>query len=177
LEARAEIQVLALRLADGDSGAIAPAFTVLWPLVLRFSARALPSVADAEDVAQAALIKFFEQVEGFDPAQDALGWVMTITAFECRTLLRKIGRRREMPDAVAALKLAADGTPEELVIERDLEAAVRDILGTLREDDVRAILAGIADTRDEHTRGTAFRKRLQRAFERLRLAWRTKHGT
>jgi RNA polymerase sigma-70 factor (ECF subfamily) len=172
-EARAEVQALARRLADGDRDAIGPAFDALWPIVSRYSARALAGSADAEDAAQLALTKFFGQVAGFDPERDALAWVLTIASYECRTLRKKALRRAEHAPVDA---VSDQATPEELLIERDLEAAAVAALGALREQDARAILAGMADERDARARGVAFRKRLQRALERLRVAWRTKHG-
>ncbi len=170
--ARAEIQALLKRLADGDRAAIEPAFAVLWPLLRRFSARALLSPADAEDAAQQALTKMLEQTADFDPARDGLAWVLTIAAFECRTIRRRMQRRREGSLEMAPGRVVTE-TPEMLVVSRDLEAAVRDVLGTLSEEDVRTIMAAMADERP--VADATFRKRLQRALGRLRLAWRAKH--
>jgi RNA polymerase sigma-70 factor (ECF subfamily) len=145
---------------------------VLWPLLRRWSARALPNVADAEDAAQNALTKVFEQTANFDRARDGVAWVLTIAAFECRTARRKMQRRRE-GGLEMARECATDETPERLVVNRDLEAAVRDVLETLAEEDVQTIMAAIDGERP--VADATFRKRLQRALGRLRLAWRAKH--
>jgi RNA polymerase sigma-70 factor, ECF subfamily len=174
-EARAEIQALLVRLSEGDRSAIEPAFRELWPILGRFSLRALGGAAEAEDAAQQALVKVFAQAANFDRGRDGVAWVLTIASYECRTFRRRAERRREQPIDTAPGVPNPDGTPEALAVQRDLEAAAREVLGTMREDDARAILAAIDDARP---RGDAsFRKRLQRAFGRLRLAWRTKHGT
>jgi RNA polymerase sigma-70 factor (ECF subfamily) len=170
--ARAEIQALLKRLADGDRTAIEPAFAVLWELVRRFSARALPNSADAEDAAQQALTKVFEQAVDFDSSRDGIGWVLTIAAFECRTIRRRRQRRREDGLETAERRFVTE-TPEVLVMNRDLEAAVREVLETLGEEDARTILAAMRDERP--VADATFRKRLQRALGRLRLAWRAKH--
>jgi hypothetical protein len=60
-------------------------------------------------------------------------------------------------------------------LQRDLERAAREVLGDMREEDARAVLAAIDDARPPGD--ATFRKRLQRALTRLRVAWRTKHGT
>jgi RNA polymerase sigma-70 factor (ECF subfamily) len=171
-EARAGVQTLLRRLADGDGSAVEPAFAALWPLLRRFSARALQHEADAEDAAQQALAKVFEQSARFDVERDGVAWVLTIVSFECRTLRRKSQRRRE--EALDAAAAVADGaTPESLVVERDLEAAAREALGEMSDADARAIRTAISDARP--ARNATFRKRLQRALGRLRVAWRTKH--
>jgi RNA polymerase sigma-70 factor (ECF subfamily) len=171
-EACAEIQALLKRLADGDRSAVEPAFAALWPLLRRFSARALHHEADAEDAAQQALAKVFEQSSRFDAERDGVAWALTIASFECRTLRRKLQRRRE--DALETAGPIADGvTPESLVVEHDLDVAAREALGEMNDVDARAILAAISDARP--TRDATFRKRLQRAIGRLRIAWRTKH--
>lgn len=170
-QARADVQALLVRLADGDRTAIEPAFAVLWPLVRQFSARALHNPADAEDAAQQTLTKLFEQSADFDRARDGLAWVLTIAAFECRTLRRRAQRRRE-DSQERAPALADCDTPEALVVERDLQAAALEVLGTLGDEDKKAILAAMSGARPADA---AFRKRLQRALGRLRLAWRAKH--
>jgi RNA polymerase sigma-70 factor (ECF subfamily) len=173
LEERAGIHRLLTRLAAGDRGAIEPAFVALWPVLRAFSARALRSEADAEDAAQQALAKVFEQSADFDPSRDGVAWALTIASFECRTLRRKAQRRREQPlDALDGR--ASTDTPEALVLERDLAAGAREVLAGLGESDVQAILASLEESRPA---GATFRKRLQRALGRLRVAWRAKHET
>jgi DNA-directed RNA polymerase specialized sigma24 family protein len=172
-EARAEIQALLVRLSDGDRTVIEPAFRVLWPILAQFSARALGGAAEAEDAAQQALVKVYEQVANFDRAKDGIAWVLTIASYECRTVRRRAARRRE--EAMDAGSLGTtEETPEAIAVERDLEEAARDLLGSLREPDAQAILAALGDRRPSDA---TFRKRLERALGRLRLAWRTKHGT
>jgi RNA polymerase sigma factor (sigma-70 family) len=174
--ARAELQELVLRLADGDRSAVDPAFRAMWPLVRAYSARALSNHGDADDVAQRAILRFFEQVADFDPTRDALAWVLTIAGFECRTYRRQVARRKECAGIAEVRHVrTTQPTPEDAAVERDLEEAARQVLGTLGDSDVRTILAAIAEDRTEQERGPTFRKRLERALVRLRLAWRAKH--
>lgn len=180
-DARARIQSLLTRLADGDRGAIEPAFDALWPVVHRFCARALSPSADAEDAAQQAIVRVFDQVADYDRRRDGLAWVLTIAGYEVMTLRRRVQRRREQGHAANDGDApATDRDPESMVIEQDLLAAAREILGALRQEDVAVIEAamgfGDASAMADVPRPT-FRKRLQRALERLRVAWRTKHGT
>jgi RNA polymerase sigma-70 factor (ECF subfamily) len=64
-------------------------------------------------------------------------------------------------------------TPEDAMIEQDLIAAATDVLGGMRPLDVETLLAAARGERDP---SATFRKRLERALERFRKEWRTRHG-
>jgi RNA polymerase sigma-70 factor (ECF subfamily) len=170
-EARAELDRDMRRLADGDRRAFEPVFHRLWPLVREFAARHL-APADAEDAAQRALLKLFERAGTYDPERDALAWAIGITAWEVRTTRRQAWRRRDNVDAIDE-SLAGDAAdPEELAIAADLARALGRSLSALAPADAEALLR---DATGDRTTGAAFRKRLQRARERLRAAWRRHH--
>src|SRR5262249_15495020 len=67
---RRAIHEAMVRFADGNRMAFREVFEALWPILLHFSARQLPNRADAEDAAQRALIKVFEQIRAVT-VQDA----------------------------------------------------------------------------------------------------------
>jgi RNA polymerase sigma-70 factor (ECF subfamily) len=159
---RAELRRLMERLADGDRSAFAPAFRMLWPRLRAFAGRFAGD--DGEDAAQAALLKIFSRASDYDRERDAFAWALGITAWECRTLRRRRERRREeqgVPDqptpgseeAILLLRLSADA-----------------VLGTLSPVDAETILS--LATGKRAVQGATFRKRLQRALARFRLAWR-----
>lgn len=165
-----------VRLADGDRSAFELVYTAVCPVLQRFTARAMPGAADAEDAAQAALMKVFAHASAFDPTRDALSWILGIVAYECRTLRQRARRRREEPDGLEAVALSQvdEVTPEERLMACDLQAAAIEALGTLRAEDVETLRRVLADERPD---GATFRKRVERAMRRLREAWRAKHGT
>jgi RNA polymerase sigma-70 factor (ECF subfamily) len=167
------VQVLLTRLAAGDRSALHPAFEALWPLVRGFTARHLPA-AEADDAAQETLMKVFRQAASFDPERSALAWVFGIAGWEVRTACRRLGRRREVPESVAAPQRRADSAadPEEALLDRDLAATLERALGGLRPEDA-ATLRLYAEGRRPAIAAATFRKRLSRALARLRLAWRT----
>jgi RNA polymerase sigma-70 factor (ECF subfamily) len=172
---RIELQRLLTRLADGDRAAFRPVFDLAWPRVRELAARLMPHAADADDAAQAALLKVFERCAEYDRERDALSWIVAIASYECLTIRRKAKRRREAGvDAVAAL---ADGspTPEQQTIDVELERAAVGVLGQLRPEDRATIRTAFFDEGDRSAQPATFRKRLQRALERLRAAWRD-HG-
>jgi RNA polymerase sigma-70 factor, ECF subfamily len=163
------------RLADGDRSAFPTVFDTLWPLLSGFARRLAPNHPDAEDAAQQALLKIFEHAHRYDAAQDVAAWALAITANECHAVRRR-KRRAEPLDAASEALPAPGASPEGAVIERDMVALARDVLGTLRAEDA-ATLAAVWQGERPAIAPTAFRKRVQRATERLRAAWRSRHGT
>jgi RNA polymerase sigma-70 factor (ECF subfamily) len=172
-EARATLQRDLTRLADGDREAFGSVFVRLWPVVRDFAKRQLPP-ADAEDAAQRALLRLFERAPEFDPERDALAWALGIAAWEIRSLRKWRGRRREAPETMPDAGGAWDGpSPEALVLMDERERSLQTALGLLGRRDVETLLAFAQGDRPP---GAAFRKRLQRAHARLRLAFTRNHG-
>jgi RNA polymerase sigma factor (sigma-70 family) len=162
-----------VRLADGDRDAFHPVFVRLWPLLRGFAGRYL-SAEDAEDAAQEALVKVFARAAAFDRRRDALSWTLGIAAYEIKTARRRRQRRRE--DGEPLLEIG-DGraSPEALAIAREREDAVEAALALLDPADAATLRAYAADS-PPPVSGATFRKRVQRALARLRLAWRIDHG-
>jgi RNA polymerase sigma-70 factor (ECF subfamily) len=170
--ARAALQRDLGRLADGDRQAFDPVFAALWPLLRSLGQRYLPA-ADAEDAAQRGLLRIFERASDFDPRRDALAWAIGLAIWEIRSVRRRRWRRRETTEVAMPERSDGGPSPEERVIAEDLASALGETLGTLAGGDVEALLR---HARDERPAGAAFRKRLQRARQRVREAWRQRHG-
>lgn len=170
-ERKRELGDLMARLAGGDRAAFDPIYEALWPVVLRFTRRALHGSADADDAAQLALVKVFARAAEYDPERDALAWVLGVAAYECRSFRQKQRRRREAAEPTYDHP-APSATPEELVLTRDLEAAALEVLGSLRPADSDVLHALIEGRRSP---SATFRKRLERALVRLRTAWSSRH--
>ena len=171
--ARAELHRNMLRIADGDRSAFSAVYKALWPVLRAFVTRQLPP-SDSEDVAQEALLKVLGRASDFDPEREALTWALGIAAFEVRTARKRVARRKEELNDPPASGVDAVSL-EEAAMDRDLQAAALEVLGTLRPSDIetlRSVLSG----RSPPIHRATFRKRVERALKRLRLAWRTKHG-
>jgi len=168
------------RLAEGDRSAFSPVFEILWPLLQSFARGLLRDPAEAEDAAQHALLKVFENAPRFDPERDAAAWAVAIAANECRAAQRRLRRRRErtapLPGEAHPAALDPHPDPESDAIGRDLLAAATEALGSLRPEDAETLKAAWRGDRSALAPAT-FRKRVQRATERLRAAWRSRHGT
>jgi len=172
---RAQLDRFMAAAADGDRGALDPLFAALWEPVLAYATRFLGGDATlAEDVTQETLVRLFGQLDRYDRERDALTWAFAHATWQCRTARRRVQRRAEV-DAV--VERISDGAT--LVEERELARAALDAVNALAPRDVEVIVAAIAD--DDALRRmlkpATFRKRLERALGRLRLSWRSRHGT
>jgi RNA polymerase sigma-70 factor (ECF subfamily) len=159
------------RLADGDRSAFAVLMTELWPVVMAFAKRTVRETADAEDVAQEVFVKVASRIADYDRDRDGLTWVYAITAFEIRTHLRRLQRRREGP-ALADDAEPVDPTPPQVDLMIDEEVS-RMLTGALVELSAaeRALLGVGEASVDAALTGTVIRKRRQRALAKLRSAW------
>ena len=183
---KAQVQRWMIRLADGDRSAFEPLFRTLQPLLATFARRSLRGATggageaheEAKDAAQEALLRVFARAHEFDRERDALNWILGITAYQCKTFRKRRCRRREDATDDAALESleSSDPCPEEELITRDLLAAAEEVLGTLRESDAATIRTAFLETERPAVAPATFRKRLQRALDRLRLAWGMNHG-
>lgn len=166
------------RLADGDREACARVFAALWPVMVAFAEKTLGSSADADDVAQKAIAKVFAQASDFDRERPALAWALSITGWECRTVLRQRHRRREDELSHDEHDGAVSGErdPEEHAMLRGLTEAVRNSLGELSVLDQETLRAAFFEEMGVFAEGATFRKRKERALDRLRATWRRLYG-
>ena len=101
--------------------------------------------------------------------------MLAIATWQVRTSRRWRQRRGEVALA-AAPEPSGDATSD--VVDRDLITAAVAALGELGDTDAATIAAAILDD-DTARAGIApatFRKRLERALDRLRAIWRSRHG-
>lgn len=158
--------------ADGDRSAVEPLFQLLWPFGVDYATKLVGDRALAEDCVQEALVKLFAQVDRFDRERDGTAWALAFVTWQARTLRKQRERRRE--DDVEA-----DHAVGEMASDPIFRAAIDEVLASLPARDRDVIIASIVD--DDALRDTlapaTFRKRLERALSRLRLSWRSRHGT
>jgi len=173
---RQQLQLAMTALAAGDRSAFGPVFTTLWPLLLRFCERSLRDPDAAHDAAQTALMKLFLHATSFRADGDVVAWALGFGSFECLSARNRTRRRREhADDAFLSAVPAGQPSPEDNAIHEDLRAAAIELLGTLRPQDVDTLSTAFAGARPVMSNATS-RKRLQRALDRLRTAWRQTYG-
>jgi len=167
------LDTLMARLAEGDRSVFSEVFKRLWAPIERLCVSLLRNQADAADAAQEALTKILERASDYDRSRPAMPWALAIAAWECRTLRRKLLRRREVSDEVLA-EPSGENTQDELV-QRDLVQAALSAMGELSAGDREALLATFWDE-SASVSGATLRKRRERALTRLRDAWRRLYG-
>jgi RNA polymerase sigma-70 factor (ECF subfamily) len=168
------LDTLMARLADGDRSAFSEVFKRLWAPVERLCLNLLRNEADAADAAQQALAKIFERASDYDRGRPALPWALAIAAWECRTLRRRLLRRREVSDEVVTEPHAE--SVQDQIVQRDLAQAALAAMGELSENDREALIATFWDE-SAAVSGATLRKRRERALARLREAWRKLYGS
>ena len=154
------------RLAEGDRDALADVYAVLWPHVRALCLRLLDR-ASADDVAQRALLKLFEQASRYDPSRDALRWAYAVATWECRTERKRQSRKRAATLEDAPDVPADQDSPEDALLAREALGQLRALVGTLSARD-REVLERVAAG---EPLDALYRKRKQRLLERLRALW------
>ena len=167
------LDALMARLADGDRSAFDEVFSRLQRPIQQLCLGMLGNEADAADAAQEALQKILERASDYDPSRRALPWALALAGWECRTLARRRQRRREVPEADAGERAGED--PEGAHATRQLVEAAVSALGTLSEQDRETLTATFWDEAASVT-GATFRKRRERALQRLRQTFWRIHG-
>lgn len=162
-------------LADGDRDAFDTVWEQAAPRVRSLVQRLIRDPAEADDVAQIALCKVFERASEYDPDRPALPWILGIATWEARTSGRRQQRSRELLVDTLPTSAAHARTPEGSLIDADLEAALTEALGTLRPVDREAIEVVLQRRARPDLPSATFRKRVQRAIGRLRIAWGEHH--
>ena len=162
------------QLQVGDRAAATAAFDLLWPVMLSFSRRVLNDSGKAQDVAQDALMKLFEQVQDFRPGADAVAWALELTAWECKSELRRSFRQgqKDLPEATASDAAGPDSSYE----REELRRALLDTVAQLAESDRTLIEAILQETYPANA-DAAQRKRKERALGRLRQLWGSLYGS
>lgn len=167
------LDALMARLAEGDRAVFHEVFERLWSPTYRLCLTLLKNEADAADAAQEAMAKILQRASDYDRTRAAMPWALAIAAWECRTLRRKLTRRREVPELDTNQHTGQD-TQEELV-RRDLIQAALSAVGELSATDRETLMATFLDE-SPTVGGATFRKRRERALGRLRDAWKRLYG-
>jgi len=168
-----DLNALMARLGDGDRSAFGAVFRLLWPPTLRLCLSMLKNDADANDAAQQGMEKVFSRASDYDPSRPALPWALAISAWECRTILRRRSRRRETPEEFADEPMT--GAAEDELLRRNLTRAAVEAMGQLSDADKETLIATFWDE-TAGASGATFRKRRERALQRLRDAFKRMYG-
>jgi DNA-directed RNA polymerase specialized sigma24 family protein len=156
------------RLAQGERGPFDPLFRALYPRAMRLARREL-APDQAADAAQSVLMKVFARAGEFCAGKPVLPWFYAIAASELRTLRRRgIAARRRATVETLAADLPGPGDPERELVERELQDSLARAIASLDDDSAGAIASMLHGTERSAVTASAFRKRVSRAYARLR---------
>jgi RNA polymerase sigma factor (sigma-70 family) len=158
-------------LSTGDRSVFDGLFRALYPRAFVVARRELRE-PEAHDAAQTALMKIFARAEEFEPGRPALPWFYATLGNELRTAVRRNRRetvRYATLDRVDALAAEKTATAEELFVERELSRALEDAIVRLDDGSAEAIAALLGRAPPPRISDAALRKRISRAYVRLRV--------
>lgn len=157
------------RLSQGEREAFDPLFRALHPRAMRMARLKLPD-DQAADAAQSMLMKVFARASEFEAGKPALPWFYAIAANELHTVARKraVQQRRQVGEQLAH-QLPANDNPERLLLERELRDALERAIAALDDGGAEAIASMLNEGGRPRIGASAFRKRVSRAYARLRL--------
>lgn len=162
----ADLDVWMTRLAGGDRSAFDPLYTALRPRAYALAAARFRSSL-AEDVAQNALLRVFARASEFTPGRPCLPWFYAIVANEIRGARRREARTERTEIAPEALVDPHD--PESTMLNRELERALAFAVESLDEDSACAIAVVLGRAAPPNLAPATLRKRVSRAYAKLRL--------
>lgn len=159
--------MLMSRLARGDRTAFDGLYAALGPRALRL-ARVRVGDVDAQDVAQQVLERVFARASEFTPGRPCLPWFYGILGNELQATRRQ--KSRLVLDETAATSVVAPDTgAEAMLLERELERALDSAVAELDADAAAAIAALLGRGSAPDVKPATLRKRLSRAYAKLRL--------
>lgn len=127
---------------QGDKVAFGQLVEVYQNPVYNLAYRMLGNAREAEDAAQEAFIRAYKHLDSYDPGRPFSTWLFSIASHYCIDRLRR--RRIDwMPlkeEIAEPVRLAsASPNPEAVVTERDRQAWIQELLGTLSPTDRAAM--------------------------------------
>ena len=162
----AELDACMDRLARGDRTAFEPLHAPLRARASRLVAARLGKDG-AEDVVQSALTKVFGRASEFVPGRPCLPWFYAIVANEIRAAQRREARTIPMEISPEAIVETQDA--ESAMIDRELERAFELAIESLDADSARAIAVLLGRAPPPDVPPATLRKRVSRAYTKLRL--------
>lgn len=164
----ATLDDLMAELVAGQHRAFEPLFAALWPPAVRYAAHLVSDASSAEDVAQRALIRLFEEAHTYRLGSSVLAWALSLTYWEARSERKRKSRQKTEPWADRG---AADDAPNALeqLVDDEAQRELGVLIETLAPDE-RALLGLGEPELIAHVAPSTVRKRRQRLVARLKRA-------
>jgi RNA polymerase sigma factor (sigma-70 family) len=157
------------RLSRGDREAFDPLFRALYPRAVRLAFVHLPA-DQAADAAQVILMKVFARASEFEAGKPVLPWFYGVAANEIQTMRRqRAAHQKRTADEQAADSIPSREDPERSLLERELRRSLDLAIASLDAESAQAIACMLDEDIRPAIEASAFRKRVSRAYARLRI--------
>jgi RNA polymerase sigma-70 factor (ECF subfamily) len=124
----------------------------------------------AFEAAQNAMVRLFARASEFEPGRPVLPWFYAVVANEVRSQQRaRAANDAHISDVVEAERLPAGDDPERALLDRELRRALDQAIAALDAEAIEAIDALLGLAPRPAIAPAAFRKRVSRAYARLKL--------
>ncbi len=134
MSAAARDRALSERLVAGDEQALRDAYREFSPAVLGLATRVIANESIAEEVLQEVFVRLWEQPERFDPTRGPLrAYLLAMTHSRAVERVRSeesLRRRHELAQR-EALREPPVESPERVLVDKDVSAAIRSALADL----------------------------------------------
>lgn len=154
-----------LRLSQGDKSAFDVVFASVWPPICRYTAHLLGAGATAEDVAQRAVIRLFEDAPRYRPGSSVVAWALSLAYWEARTERKRIQRAKTEALESHPRDLAPGALDQ--MLDEEARREFQALLSSLSPEELGLLGLGSSDVLAGLQPSTV-RKRRQRLLERLR---------
>lgn len=126
---------------EGEPEAFDRWFRAEHPAVWRLALGFLADSAEAEDLAQDAMLKLHDKLEDWDPRRSWAGFRNTLVLNLCRDRLRRVDARRRAEERAGEQRLPATlSDPAELAASGELRGVIEAALGRLPEREREAFV-------------------------------------
>ena len=127
-----ELERLASAALDGEPDALDAWYRADHPPVFRLCLGLLADAAEAEDVAQDAMLHLHDNLSAWDRARPYAAWRTTVVLNLCRDRTRRLASRRRAEDAAAEHRLPARlPCPEDEACRAEVRSALEEALAGL----------------------------------------------
>ncbi len=155
------------RLAIGDRSAFDPLYLALHPRAVSIARRRLRDEALALDAAQESMIRVFSRASEFARGAHVLPWFYAVCANEVRAIERRRGVLA--PNDAAPEEASGEASAEDQLQSAELHRALEHALASLDLESAEAISALLGESTKPEIAGATFRKRVSRAYAKLRI--------
>ena len=157
-----------VRFQQADPEAPGALIGALSPALMRFFRSQFAIREQADDLLQETWLRIHRVCHTYRPGEPVLPWFYAIAANETRAMARRAKPSVDV-DTTRDPALAAPGDPEHGAIEAELRAALARAVESLDAQAAEAIAVVLGEAARPEIADAAFRKRVSRAYARLRV--------